>query len=709
MQGLLKILGRSLPDHFTRITPNRRRRGITVSGLVSASFLLASAALFAGVTNVELSPLVFKSTLVAPLAESQEISVLLALPSSDPAGLSAFIKHVSNPSDSLFHHYLSPEQFAQKFGGNESDYTALKNWAAANGLTVSQESAGRINLTLRGSVSQLQKIFKTQLNTYRTANGETFYSASVKPTVPVEIASRISAVLGLNESKQLTPLARIGKVLGENPATSGGKLRADSTGTGPGGNYDANDLRTVYSVPDFGKYSPNVVVAVFEQGYYNAADTEKYFATNHLPKVKQSPISVNKSPVVKEPAIELEACLDVDMIVGMNPNVSKILVYVDDYHNDAFNVAIVDAISQVASDDKAQILSISYGQDEGYQGNPTLEAENTALQQCAAEGISVFASSGDNGAFGDGYHYPYNVSDPASQPMVTGVGGTTLYTGPGGVWQDEIAWDELNSNFGATGGGVSTYWPLPDFQNTTVGGASYVTQNGGSATYRNVPDVAAVGDPLTGVAVYVNDQGGWLEVGGTSVSSPIWAGYVSNIQAAFSYFNLGSIGYFNPLLYAVGTPLFGVGSPDAFLNDIIQGQNGDIGSNNPGFFNGFGYSNTTGSGTIWGGLAAQLLIGLSQPGPLPGATYNFKVKAQGTTAKFSWYPSQGAAGYAIGVYHYDIFLNLVPMVYVTKANQLTVTDLPPIPPELGDYYAFLWCFNASGSYQVPNAVNFNTK
>jgi kumamolisin len=710
MRGLLKTLGQGIKGHFVGVTVSRRRwRTMTLGGLISASLFLATDALVAGVTNVELSPLVYKSTLVAPLDQSQEISVLLALPSSDPAGLAAFIKHVSTPSDPLFHQYLSPEQFAQRFGGNEADYTAIKHWAEANGLTVSQESVGRTNLTVRGQVSQLQKIFKTQLNTYRTSKGETFYSASVKPTVPVEIASKISGVLGLTESKQLTPFARIAKALGENPEITDGKMRTNSTGTGPGGTYNAKNLRSIYGIPDFGKYSSNTVMAVFEQGYYAPSDTEKYFTTNHLPDVKQTAVSVNKSPVVNEPAIEVEACLDIDMIVGMNPNVSEVLVYVDDYHHDAFNVAIVDAISQVASDAKAQILSISYGQDEGYQGDSTLEAENTALQQCAAEGISVFASSGDNGAYGNGYNYPYNVSDPASQPLVTGVGGTTLFAASGELWESETAWDELNDSDGATGGGISTHWSLPDYQNTTVGGTSYVTANGGSATYRNVPDVAAVGDPLTGVAVYVKDQGGWLQIGGTSVSSPIWAGYLSNIEAAYSYFNLGQIGFFNPLLYAVGTADLGVGTPDAYLNDIIQGQNGLIGSRNPGYFNGIGYSNTTGNGTLWGGLASQLMIGLTQPGSRPGATYDFKVKVSGTSAEFSWYRSQGAVGYAIGVYHYDSLQNLAPMVYVTKANKLTVTDLPPIPAALGNYYAFLWCFNASGFYADPTPINFNTK
>jgi hypothetical protein len=106
-----------------------------------------------------------------PLEDSKQISVLLALPSAHPADLAAFVKHVSTPGDPLYHQYLTPQQFADRFGGIEADYTALKNWATANGLVVSQESVGRINLTLRGNVSRIQKIFRTQLNTYRTSSG----------------------------------------------------------------------------------------------------------------------------------------------------------------------------------------------------------------------------------------------------------------------------------------------------------------------------------------------------------------------------------------------------------------------------------------------------------------------------------------------------------------------------------------------------------
>ena len=100
---------------------------------------------------------------------------------------------------------------------------------------------------------------------------------------------------------------------------------------------------------------------------------------------------------------------------------------------------------------------------------------------------------------------------------------------------------------------------------------------------RNVPDVAAVGDPLTGVGVYSKINGGWIQIGGTSVSSPIWAGYLSIINAAFNYTGLQTLGFFNPALYAVGTPDFGIGSPSAFLYDIVVGSNGYPGTSYPGY------------------------------------------------------------------------------------------------------------------------------
>ncbi|MBV8275725.1 MAG: S8/S53 family peptidase [Verrucomicrobia bacterium] len=705
MQAILTSQARLCPSSHDQGAVRRRIDAAALFRVLPALLLMVSSA-YAEVTTVELSPLVTKSQLIGPLDGSKQISLLLALPSSDPAGLADFVYHVSTSGDPLYHQYITPQQFAHRFGGSVEDYAYLKNWTLAKGFQISQESTGRINLVVRGSVSLFQEVFKTQLNTYRASDGETFYSASVKPVVPVEIASRVSSVIGLTSGKRLAPLVQVAKTLGEDPLVRSDKMRADTAGgTGPGGTYSAKDLRTAYSIPSFGQLDKNTVIAVFEQGGYNVSDTAVYFKRNNLPPVKQTSIAVDNSSVQVEKAIELEACLDIDTIVGINPYISEVLVYVDDYNNDPFNVAMPAAIAAVANDDKAQILSISYGQDEGYQGNNTMDAENTALLQCAAEGITVLASSGDDGAYGSFYYQPYNVSDPASQPYVTGVGGTTLYTGPGEAYIDEEVWNDLGDSGGSTGGGISSYWSIPSFQ-STIAPSGYVAGNGGSSTMRNVPDVGAVADPRTGVGVYVKDQGGWVQVGGTSLSCPIWAGYLSTINAAFSYAGMGNLGFFNPALYGIGSAYFFEGYyPANWMYDITVGSNGyapQFGA--PGYTNGLGYSNTTGNGSIWGGgLAAQILISQTQPGKSPRAFWFNTPTVKRKSIEVTWANSVGAAAYVMALYHQGPYVTAVE-TFVTKKTNLKIAGLTPNT----QYNLWGWSINSSGYYGIQFPIQFQT-
>jgi len=708
MQGLLKTLGCNYSARYVEGAGLRRRFGsIALGGLVSASLLFTSSAMFGAMTSLELCPLVAKSTLVSQTDTSKTISVVLALPSSDAAGLKAFVDHVSTPGDPLFRQFITPQEFANRFGGSASDYQFLKDWAASNNLTISQESVGRTSLTVRGSVAVLNRLFKTQINNYVTSDGVTFYSAGVKPTVPTEIGSKVAAVIGLTSGKPNAALAKVGKTLGEHPAANSALKpagRTEALGTGPGGTYAPQDLQTAYSIPTWGSLEKGQTLAIFEQGYYNPADVsfyETYFNTGS--SVKQVPISVNHSPIVIEPPIEVEACLDVDMLIAMNPKIAKVLVYIDDYQWDPFDVAITDAFTRIASDATASVVSASYGEDEGFFiANGTEVALDTALQQCAAQGITVLASSGDSGAFGNGFNFPYNVSNPATDPYITGVGGTQLLTTTGEQYELENCWNEF-PYYGATGGGISTYWSQPAYQNIPYSG--YTAGNGGSTTMRNVPDVAADAAVTTGVAVYVSSQGGWLQVGGTSVASPIWAGYLSNINAALHWTGLGNLGFFNPILYSVGTTQFA--TPSDYMYDILNGNNGYIPFGGPGYYNGFGYSNTTGNGSIWGsGFGLQLLLSGKQAGTPPGAiVVGLKSPATSTSATVKWTASSGAVGYAIGLYHAGSLFNIVQgFVKKPPTTSLTFTNLIPNTT----YNVFIWGFNASGGSANPGQASFAT-
>jgi subtilase family serine protease len=685
---------------------------------------------FGQTATVELSPLVAKSTFVSPVDRNQQLSVVLTLPLSDPKGAADFVDHVSRRGDPLFHQYLTPQEFASRYGANESDYAALKQWAAANGLSVSQESVARTALTVRGTAAQLESIFKTQINNYRSPDGEEFYSASVTPAVPTAIADKASAVIGLTDGKKYTPHVQAGKVMGENPSDQPANNTVNVGGTGPGTYYSAADLRTIYSIPTFGNLDNKTVVALFEQGGFFKSDVETYLNRMKLPHPPVTFVSVDKyNGSVDSLEVELEAVLDIDMVIAINPDVHEVLVYEDGI--DTFPVALLDTLNQVADDNTAQVLSISYGQDEGYQGKAAIKAENAALVQLASEGITVVASSGDQGAYGDGYqgrHYPYNVSDPASQPYVTGVGGTTLFTGAGEQYVSEQVWNTSDVGVFASGGGISDVWAFPSFQGEMD--PFFITHQGGSLKYRNVPDVSAVGDSNTGPAVYSKLNGGWLSAGGTSVAAPIWASYLSIVNVGMRYSGLGDIGFFNPILYDVGNWLLpfvtsvkqnkanntittdGYGQPSQFLYPIIDGNNGYT-TRYPGYpgYSAGGtffqplYCNATGLGSLFGcGFATQILVSGTQSGTAPGNVTTFSVTPGATTAKFKWAPVSAAIAYAITVAHPGLAFNDVA-VYITKGTSLEVKGLIPNNP---NYSATLWAYNASGFSNTPNLF-FTTK
>jgi len=666
MESLLKMEDRTAPVGFTENAEWRLTKNVTLAALISILFAAANA-LPATAANVDLSPMVGKSTYLSPVDAEKQISVILSLPLGDSAGAAEFAQRVSSPKDPLYRKYITPEEFAARYGANANDYAALKQWAIANGLSIAHEAGARTSLTVRGSVGQFQALFRTQLNNYRSSDGNEFYSASVKPAIPSAIAAKVTGIIGLTNSVQYAPLAKVYKSFGE-----AGVAPVDGTdtagGTGPGAAYAASDLRTAYQIPHFGGLIPQTV-AVFEQGGFFKYDVETYLKRMNLPQPPVTFVGVNGyDGYVYDFNIELEAVLDIDMVIAINPQVKEVIAYEDG--NDPFGVALIDALDQVAQDNKAQILSISYGLDESEQGTDQMMAENTVLTQLASQGITVLASAGDNGAYGQtgtaNFPATYNVSDPGSQPLITCVGGTSLATGLGQVYVTESVWNRLGSGGGATGGGYSSYWSIPSWQP-----GQWVSLNGGSSAYRNVPDVAAVGDPITGVAVYSRPNGGWLQIGGTSVSAPIWAGYLSIVNAGLGYVGNTKIGFVNPVFYQ-----------DTELYQILDGSNGDaITYGLPGYNAGSPYNNCCGTGSLWGGGLAYQIITAGTSGTPPSQITGLTITPTKTAATISWDRTQGATGYTVWidlviVLHGTLYrLSDVAQTFVTKKTNFEVTGL----------------------------------
>jgi len=262
MESLFKLEGRNTSTRLVANAGRRRPRKLPLR--ILTSIVLANVVQATTAATVNVSPMVAKSALMSPADSAKQINVILSLPLGDSAGAAQFVQRVSNPKDEVYRKYITPQEFARRFGANAGDYAGLKEWASANGLTIVHESLARTFLTVSGTVRQFQTLFKTELSNYRSPDGKEFYSAGISPTVPDILAAKAVRVIGLTNSVQYAPLAKVYKKFGEEEPAS--VIGTDTYGgTGPGGAYAASDLRTAYRIPEFCGAAPQTV-GVFEQG-----------------------------------------------------------------------------------------------------------------------------------------------------------------------------------------------------------------------------------------------------------------------------------------------------------------------------------------------------------------------------------------------------------------------------------------------------------
>ena len=513
--------------------------------------------------------------------------------------------------------------------------------------------------------------------------------------MPESLGSSVSAVVGLAGVNRFVPL-----VQRANPQSAGPQ---NAGGTGVGGAFSPFDFKTAYNIPLLQTPSPQQEnAAVFEQGGFSQSDVTTFEQKYRLPSVPIVVEGVNGyNGAVNDPNVELEAVLDLQTLIGINPKLKQITAYEDG--TDTFAVALLASLTAMAEDDSAQTISISYGDTEGDTGNAGLQAEDNVLVQLAAQGQAVFASSGDYGAYGLSDKSKLNVLDPASQPYVTGVGGTALTTQQGSLYEVEVAWGLLPEQFGASGGGVSKYWGIPGYQIAEFNPGVYQSVallNGGSATHRNVPDVAADGSPTSGASVYSAVNGGWLQIGGTSLSTPIWAGAYSILNAAHKAAGQPQIGFFNPLAYQIGV-YYGEGG----YHDILSGNNSIPNSGLPtGYTAGTGYDNVTGWGSLDGSYYLESTFYQGNPsGAQPGLPTNIKATATTTGANITWTAASNATGYIV-----QTVIPLTAKYFITsgatQGTSFRVTGLKPGTT----YLTFVIAVNGSG-LNIPFGVQFEVK
>jgi kumamolisin len=278
-----------------------------------------------------------------------------------------------------------------------------------------------------------------------------------------------------------------------------------------------------------------------------------------------------------------ETALDIEVMHAIAPSAQLIA-----YEGGSDTASLIQTFSQIVSEHRAQIVSISLGLCERFildpsqapsdlqdalntSGQAYFSALDSAFQEADALGMSVLVASGDTGAYGCNQIDPGNhdvvPSSPASSPYVTAVGGTALFTGADGSYGREAGWEGPLEAAGS-GGGLSAQYSQPSWQ--TGPGVANSFSNG----MRQLPDVAADADPLTGYAIYdstSNCSGSncWGVVGGTSAAAPLWAGIAALANQSAGQRKRRPLGFLNPALYALGAGA----SRGADFHDVRAGGN----------------------------------------------------------------------------------------------------------------------------------------
>jgi hypothetical protein len=550
------------------------------------------------------------------MPQAQRMHLSIVLPLRNQGELTSLLSGLYDPSSPDFHKFLSAAQFTERFAPSAGDYQAVAAWAQANGFAVDAAPANRLVVPISGTVAQVENAFSVKMGLYHhPTESRLFFSTDREPSLNLSVP--VAHIAGLNNYSVPQPMVH------RSPQPES-PVSYVTEGSGPGGSFLASDMRAAY-YGGTALTGAGQTLGLLEFDGYNKSDVNLTFSSvGQSYSVPIQNVLLDGVTGASTSGSDSEEVLDIVQAIGMAPGLSQVRVYIGG--ND------VDILNAMASEDVAQELSISWSWSPD---DPA--TDDVFFQEFAAQGQSVFASSGDWGEFDPYFDNFY----PAEDDYVTAVGGTDLSTaGGGGPWNSETAWDR-------SGGGVSPdSIPMPSWQ---AGVAT--STNGGSNTLRNVPDVAAQAD-----FVNYNCAKGVCagDYGGTSFSAPRWAAFMALVNEQAQSAGNSTLGFINPALYAIGEGT----TYSADFHDITFGNN-DARNNCCGwpYYNAVpGYDLVTG----WGSPNGQSLIDdLAPPAP---TSFDLSASADVLTV------AHGSSG--------QIFIELVDKAGFSGGVLLAASGLP---------------------------------
>jgi len=549
------------------------------------------------------------STVVGSLPNTARMNVTVTLRPRDPAALTAYASEVSTPGSIFYHHYLTVSQFAAAFGPTAAQTQAVVSALRAQGLRPGTASANGLAIPVSATAGQVASAFSVKFHRFALPSGRTAFANTSAPLLDTSVAGFVQGVVGLSTLVQPKPLGLTvahGVVAHVTPHVVTGGPQPCSAASGVG-EYTADQLASAYrfsSLYGAGDEGAGQTVALYELEPDKPSDISAYQSC-YGTSASVSYVKVDSGS--GSGAGEGEAALDIEDVIGLAPKAS-ILVY----QGPNSGSGAYDTYNSIISQDKAKVISTSWGLCESSEGSSAASSENTLFQEAATQGQSIYAAAGDSGSEDCGTN-SLAVDDPASQPYVTGVGGTTLSAlGPPPaqtVWADDTSSHECGGGSCGGGGGISSLWSMPSYQSgapsslnvINSGSSGSPCQAAGGSYCREVPDVSADADPYTGYSIYYDGQ--WTGIGGTSAAAPLWAAFTALTNSS-SACNGTPIGFANPVLYKAAGSAY---SSD--FSDVTSGNNDITHTNGGKFAAGTGYDMASGLGTPIGSALSSTLCG----------------------------------------------------------------------------------------------------
>ena len=576
-------------------------------------------------------------------------TVSLKLRDSDRA-LDA-LRALYTPGSDQYRHFLTPQQFAARFAPAPATVAAVTQHFRAAGMRVTQLTATQLSVT--GSAAAVNAEFGVQMHEFEVPSsakgpGYRYHSPVGAPKVAAAIAGAVQGVVGLDSRPRYHPHLEHSAAIPAHPSLLG--VAGQGGGGGGGGTTNAPGLLTVSDFAQYYDVNPiyksgvngsGSTIGIVTLAAFTPSDAYAYWqsvgltvAPNRIHEIQIDGGSGAPSDV----SGSIETTLDVEQSGGIAPGAN-----IDVYEAPNTSQGFIDAFAAVIDANVADTISVSWGEWEFFDtlttGGPvvdpvtgsgnasSLQAFNDLFLQAALQGQSMYVASGDSGAYDSTLYftppaYPppkgsvvLSVDDPAVQPWVTAVGGTTLpgtqtFGIPGGKTfsinvANEQAWgwdyliplctvlgfDPISCGIYSvgSGGGVSSFMPMPFYQEgirgirTTEAHQTLLDYSQSPPVPvavlpahfegRNLPDIALNADPETGyIIVYTSDQTGFgvaSYYGGTSFAAPQFNGVTALYDQAVG----GRVGLLNFALYGLAREGDAYEGRSAPLRDITNGDN----------------------------------------------------------------------------------------------------------------------------------------